>query len=63
MCRGIGIHGQVKLAKKAKTCPHCDVTYRKPHTQFKFFFKIETRRLAVSVDGLNTLFVLSPAEL
>jgi len=38
MARWVGAQGQVKLAKKAKTCPHCDVTYRKPQTQIKKFF-------------------------
>jgi len=30
MARWIGAQGQVHLAKKAKTCPHCDVTHREP---------------------------------
>jgi len=28
-----GPQGQVKLAKKAKTCPHYDVTHRKTQNQ------------------------------
>jgi len=30
-----GTQGQVKLVKKAKTCPHYDFTHRKPQTQNK----------------------------
>jgi len=35
----IDAQGQVKLVKDAKTCPHCDVTNRKPQTQIKYFLK------------------------
>ena len=54
MAHWIGIQGQSKFVKNSKTCPLCDLTKRKPHTQIKYFFKIETRRLAESVDGLNS---------
>jgi len=30
--------GPGKLFKDVKTCPHCDVTNRKPQTQFKLVF-------------------------
>jgi len=33
MARWVGAHGQVNLAKKAKTCPQYDVTHSKPQTQ------------------------------
>jgi len=33
MAHWVGTQGQVTLAKKVKTCPHCDVTQRKPKTK------------------------------
>ena len=38
--RWVGTQGLVKLAKKAKTCPHYDVTHRQPQIQNVKFFKI-----------------------
>jgi len=32
--------GQVNLAKKAKTCPHNDITHRKFQTQNNFFLNL-----------------------
>jgi len=34
----VGAWGQVTSAKKVKTCPQYDVTYRKLQTQNKLFF-------------------------
>jgi len=33
MARWVDAHGPANLAKKVKTCPHYDVTHRKPQTQ------------------------------
>jgi len=41
-----------------KTCPHCDVTSRKHQTE-KRFFSISTRRLAESVESLNSSLALA----
>ena len=35
MAHWIGAQGKVELIKDAETCPHCDVTNRKPQTQIK----------------------------
>jgi len=35
MARWVGAQGRVNLAKKAKTCPHYDITHIKPQTQNK----------------------------
>jgi len=32
MAHWVSAQGQVNLAKKAKTCPHYDITHRKPQT-------------------------------
>jgi len=34
----VGAHGQVYLAKNAKTCPNCNVTHREPRTRNETFF-------------------------
>jgi len=35
----VGAQGQVNLVKNAKSCPHYDITHRKPQTQHhKLFF-------------------------
>jgi len=41
----VGPHGQVSSATRAKTCPHYDVTQRKPHTQNKKIFPFELQDL------------------
>jgi len=63
MARWIGAQGPSKLVKNSKTYPHCDVTKRKPHTQIKYFFKIETRRLAESAEGLSSSLAIETGEL
>jgi len=51
----IGTQGQVYLAKKAKTCPHCDVTHREPQIRNeKKIFKSELE------DLRNPLWVWIP---
>jgi len=35
MAHWIGAQGQLKWVKHSKTCPLCDITKRKPHTQIK----------------------------
>jgi len=54
MARWVGAQGHVDLAKKAKTCPHCDVSHREPQIRNEIFFQSLTRRLAESVEGLNS---------
>jgi len=47
-----------------KTCPHCDVTSRKPQPKTKnVFFWMSTRRLAESVEGLNSSLALAAGDL
>jgi len=51
----VGAQGRPKVTKISKTCPHCDVTSRKPPLKTKnVFFSMSTRRLAESVEGLNS---------
>ena len=47
------------MAKKAQTCPHCDVTHREPKTK-KSVWSI---RLTKSVEDLNTSLPQSAGEL
>jgi len=64
MGQWIGAQGQVQVAKNLKTCPHCDVTSRKPQTENKKrFFSMSTRRLAESVEGLNSSLALAAGDL
>jgi len=63
MAHWIGAQGQVNLVKNSKTCPLCDVIKRKNKPKSNDFLKIETRRRAASIDGLNTFLVLSTGEL
>jgi len=58
MGQWVGAQGQAKVTKISNTCPHCDVTSRKPHRKWKTFFSMSTRRLAESVEGLNSSLVL-----
>ena len=64
MGQWVGAQGQVKVAKISQTCPHCDVTSRKRQSENKkrFFFD-STRRLAASVEGLNSSLAQLPGEL
>jgi len=59
MAQWVGAQSQVNLAKNAKTCPHCDVTSKKPISKAKKIFSISTGGLAESVAGLNSS--LAPA--
>ena len=56
----VGAQGQVKVAKKMQKHPHL---WRSPHQtpnqKQKNFFSMSTRRLAESVEGLNSS--LTPA--
>jgi len=63
MGQWVGVQGQAKVAKISQTCPHCDITSRKPQIQSEKFFLISTRRLAESVEGLNSSLAQSPGEL
>jgi len=64
MGQWVGVQGRPKVAKISKTCPHCDVTSGKPQIQSeKIFFSISTRRLAESVEGLNSSLAQPPGEL
>jgi len=64
MGQWVGAQGRPKVAYFSKTCPHCDVTSRKPPTETKnYFFSILTIRLAESVKGLNSSLAQSPGEL
>ena len=64
MGQWIGAQGRPKVAKISKTCPHCDVTSRKPQTENeKNFYSILTRRLPESVQGLNNSLAQSPGKL
>jgi len=58
-----GAQGRPNVAKSSKTCPHCDVTFRKPPPKTKSAFSISSRRLAESVDGLDSSVAQSPGEL
>ena len=62
MALWVGAQGQVTSAKTTQKHPHL---LRHPQTtqNWKKFFSIEARRLAESVDGLNTSVVLSHGEL
>jgi len=52
--------GQVKVAKKFKNTPTCHVSPSKRQTKNENnFFSMSTRRLAESVEGLNSS--LAPA--
>jgi len=60
----VGAQGRPKEAKISKTCLLCDVTSRNPPTENeKRFFSILIKRLAESVDGLDSLLAQSPDEL
>jgi len=51
------------LAKISKTCPDCDITSRNPHRKQNMFFSMSTRRLAESVEGLNSSLALAAGDL
>ena len=46
MGQWVGVQGRPKVAKISKTCPHCDVTSRKPQTENeKRFFRFQVEDL------------------
>ena len=63
MAYWISAQGQLQWFKNSKTFLSCDVTKKTPPTQFKWFFKIETKRLAESVDGLSSSVAIVAGEL
>jgi len=50
MTNWVGAQGQVNLAKKAKTSPHCDITHRKPTLKTKKNFHVKYKTCAESVE-------------
>jgi len=48
MARWVGTQGQVSLAKKAKTCAHCDVIHKKKQTQIKIFLNWKKKTCRIS---------------
>jgi len=68
MGQWVGAQGRPKMTKISKTCPHCDVTSRKPpqktkNENEKRFLSMSTRRLADSVEGLNSSLALAAGDL
>jgi len=51
------------IAKNSKTCPHCDVTFRKPKIEKEKKILTCSLRLAESVEGLNSSLAQSPGDL
>jgi len=51
------------LVKKLKTPPLCEPLPGEPLTQIKKCFVIEPRRLAASIEGLNTSLAAAGGEL
>ena len=54
MANWVGVQGLVYLAKKAKTCHHCDVTPQRTPNLYGKKFSVGSRRPVESVEGLNT---------
>jgi len=63
MGQWVGTQGRPKVTKIFKTCLHCDVTSRKPPRKTKNIFSMLTRRLAESVEGLNSFLALAAGDL
>jgi len=63
MARWVGAQGQVNLAKKVKTCPHFDVTHPAQTRKEKKLNLKYCRRLAKSIEGLNSSLAQSASEL
>jgi len=59
----ISTQGQLKWVQNSKICLLCDVTKRNPPPKSNNFFFIETRRLAESVDGLNSSVAIVAGDL
>jgi len=57
-----GTQGQVKLAQKAKTCPHYDITHRKPKMK-KHFFQCKVEDFLNPLAGLNSSLAQLASEL
>jgi len=63
MAHWTSAQGQLKWVKNLKTCRLCDVTKTNPtHPNEITFLKIETRRLAESMDGLNSSVAIVAGE-
>jgi len=52
-----------QIWSKQKTCPLCDVTKENPHLNQIILFLIKTRRLAESLEGLNSSLAIEACEL
>jgi len=64
MAQWLGVQGQVKVAKKMQK--HLDLWHcpqRMPNRKQNTFFSISTRRLAESVEGLNSSLALAAGKL
>jgi len=61
MSQWVKAQGQVKVAKNLKTCPHCLHHLQKTPNR-KTFFSISTKRLAESVEGLNSTLALAAGD-
>jgi len=60
----VGAQGRPKVTKISKTCPHCDITFQKTPTENeKRLFSMSTKRLAESVEGLNSSLALAASDL
>jgi len=60
MAQWVGAQGRPKMAKKSKNTPTCGGPPREPQTENeKIFFSNSTRRLAESVEGLNSSLALA----
>jgi len=64
MGQSVGAQGQVKVVKKMQNTPTCDIPPSKRQTKNeKKFFSMSTRRLAESVEGLNSSLALAAGDL
>jgi len=54
MGQWVGAQGQVKVAKKCKYIPTCEVPPANAKPKTKIFFSMSTRRLAEFLEGLNS---------
>ena len=63
MGQWVGAQRRPKVTKISKTCPYCDVTSRKPPPKTKNVFFMSARRLAESVEGLNSSLALAAGNL
>ena len=63
MAQWVGVQDRPKVARKKQKHPHLWWSPWEPQTQNKIFFSISTRRLAESVDGLNSSLALAAGDL